>query len=232
MKNTLFRSLFKRKHKKLFALFGPPGTGKTTLARQVLSMDPTLGKVILSTTRLPKANEENGKDFVFLSPSEYTLRLDEKKLIGISQSANIFFGLDPLQLSKLIEENKTPLVDFDTSVSKNLMNFLGKKNIVRIFVKVPGVETVKERLLAQKEYSEEFVERFLEDWQNQNSMIERQKEFDFVIENVDLSKSSEDLMKIVNDNRNQVKSENKKTFSSTVKSMLKKAKDKVVKDPK
>ncbi|MCM8768296.1 MAG: AAA family ATPase, partial [Candidatus Omnitrophica bacterium] len=62
----------------IFVLSAPSGTGKTTIARRLAQEIPELTLSVSLTTRLPRAKEENGKDYQFVSRKKFE-RLIEKK---------------------------------------------------------------------------------------------------------------------------------------------------------
>ena len=57
--------------KKLIALSAPSGAGKTTLCSKLLKDFPELELSISSTTRQPRGQEQNGKEYFFISKEEF-----------------------------------------------------------------------------------------------------------------------------------------------------------------
>ena len=56
---------------RLFVISASSGTGKTTLARQLLKEDKNLVQSISYTTRVPRPNEHNGEDYYFVTQKEF-----------------------------------------------------------------------------------------------------------------------------------------------------------------
>ena len=52
---------------KVFVITGPSGVGKGTLIRELLQRVPDLELSVSATTRAPRAREENGSDYHFLT---------------------------------------------------------------------------------------------------------------------------------------------------------------------
>ena len=69
--------------KKVVIFSAPSGAGKTTLVRHLLEQGLPLEFSISACSRSPRANEQDGKDYHFLSPN----RLQRKN------SARCFFGV-------------------------------------------------------------------------------------------------------------------------------------------
>jgi len=55
----------------IFILSAPSGTGKTTLLRRVMEELPDLRFSVSYTTRLPRANEQEGEDYHFVTFSQF-----------------------------------------------------------------------------------------------------------------------------------------------------------------
>src|SRR5450432_4209247 len=59
----------------LLILAGPAGVGKSTLCDRLVASVPGFERVITATTRAPRPNEEDGRDYYFLSEAEFDGRL-------------------------------------------------------------------------------------------------------------------------------------------------------------
>ena len=55
----------------LLVLSSPSGAGKTTLSRRLLAADPNLRMSVSVTTRKPRRDEVEGRDYVFIDTAEY-----------------------------------------------------------------------------------------------------------------------------------------------------------------
>src|SRR5205814_1532346 len=55
----------------LLILSSPSGAGKTTLTRRLLARFPELRFSVSHTTRMPRANEQNGKDYHFVERAAF-----------------------------------------------------------------------------------------------------------------------------------------------------------------
>lgn len=66
---------------KVLVISGPSGVGKTTLMNYLVSVDPNIFVPISYTTRAPRPGEVNGKDYFFISKTEF------EKLIAANEFA-------------------------------------------------------------------------------------------------------------------------------------------------
>lgn len=55
-------------------IFGPGGSGKTTLVSNLIKQDPSLHQAVSATTRSPRPGEIDGRDYYFLTPAEFNKR--------------------------------------------------------------------------------------------------------------------------------------------------------------
>jgi len=71
----------------MFVLSSPSGTGKTTLAKKIAENNTNFSISISHTTRKPRPNEINGKDYYFVSTIEFEDLIKENNFF---EYANIF----------------------------------------------------------------------------------------------------------------------------------------------
>ena len=67
---------------KVFVITGPSGVGKGTLIRMLRDRVDELALSTSATTRAPRAGEEDGLDYHFLSREEFALDAIERALDG------------------------------------------------------------------------------------------------------------------------------------------------------
>ena len=63
------------------AISSPSGGGKTTIIREVRKLRPELGYSVSCTTRKPRPGEVNGKDYIFLTKSEFQDRVEKEDFL-------------------------------------------------------------------------------------------------------------------------------------------------------
>ena len=62
-------------NEKLIILSAPSGAGKTSIAKELLASDLGLEFSISACSRNKRVGEIDGKDYIFLSPDEFKLRI-------------------------------------------------------------------------------------------------------------------------------------------------------------
>ena len=129
----------------------PSGSGKTTLVRHLLTTNPKLGFSISACTRDKRGrNEENGKDYYFLTPEEFKDKIDKDEFVEWEEVyAGNFYGTLKSEIERIWDSGRHVIFDVDVKGGLHLKEYFGDKALA-IFVKVPSMEVLKERLTDRK----------------------------------------------------------------------------------
>ncbi|MCE2894162.1 MAG: guanylate kinase [Flammeovirgaceae bacterium] len=165
----------------------PSGSGKTTIVHHLLKTNPDLGFSISASTRDKRGRKEvDGKDYHFLSPEEFKLKIDANEFIEWEEVyAGNFYGTLKSEIDRIWADGKNVIFDVDVKGGINLKKYFGEKAL-SIFVKVPSLEILAERLRERGTESEESFSRRLFKAKFEMSF---QDKFDVVLLNEDLSTS-------------------------------------------
>ena len=177
----------------MFVLSSPSGTGKTTLAKKIAENNTNFSISISHTTRKPRPNEINGKDYYFVSTIEFE---DLIKKNNFYEYANIFdnrYGTLKKPVLKLLSSGKDVLFDIDWQGTKQLSE---NKNLslVTLFILPPNRKVLKERLLNRHEKQEEIVEKRMNKF---NEEVSHWNEYNYVVVNDDLNKCYNTILSII-----------------------------------
>jgi guanylate kinase len=148
----------------LLILAGPAGVGKSTLCDRLVSEVPGFERAITATTRPPRPNEVNGRDYHFLSEPEFDARLaandflewawvHRKYRYGTLKSA----VLDRLPHSSLVMNIDVQGVRSIRTAAQAIP--LLKERLVTIFVAPDSLDVLRERLQGRGAVTPEELER-------------------------------------------------------------------------
>jgi guanylate kinase len=94
------------KHHKLFLLVGPSGVGKNTIMDGVIKKNLKLGIVPSFTTRAPRKGEKNGREYFFITETEFRNLIKNKKLLEYEEvHPGILYGTPLHKISELLEKS-------------------------------------------------------------------------------------------------------------------------------
>jgi len=172
----------------------PSGSGKTTIVKYLLANNTDLGFSISASTRDKRGRtEQHGKDYYFLSPEEFRKKIESNEFIEWEEVyEGNFYGTLKSEIERLWAEGKNVIFDVDVKGGLNLKKYFGD-NALAIFVKVPSMEVLKERLKDRGTESEESLSRRLFKAQFEMGF---QDKFDVVLINEDLATSQAEAQRL------------------------------------
>jgi len=179
----------------------PSGSGKTTIVKHLLNTNPELGFSISASTRDKRGRtEENGKDYYFLTPAEFKKKIDSDEFIEWEEVyEGNFYGTLKSEIERIWREGKNVIFDVDVQGGFHLKKYFGDKALA-VFVKVPSLEVLKDRLHDRKTESEESLSRRLFKAQFEMSF---QDKFDVVLVNEELHRSLKEAQQLYDDFKNK-----------------------------
>ena len=177
----------------MFVLSSPSGTGKTTLTKKLAKHNTNFSISISYTTRKPRSNEINGKDYFFVSRSEFNDLVKENNFF---EYANIFdncYGTLKKPVLELLSRGKEVLFDIDWQGTKQL-NKTKNLSLVTFFILPPNLKILKERLLNRHKGQEKLVEKRMNKF---NEEVSHWNEYNYVVVNDDLDMCYEKILSII-----------------------------------
>lgn len=140
----------------------PSGSGKTTIVKHLLAHNADLGFSISASTRDRRGRtEEHGKDYYFLTPEEFKKKIDNQEFIEWEEVyAGNFYGTLKSEIERIWASGKNVIFDVDVQGGVNLKKYFGERALA-IFVKVPSLDILKQRLAGRGTESEESLSRRL-----------------------------------------------------------------------
>ena len=148
--------------KKMLLFCGTSGSGKTTIVHYMLAKDSQLGFSVSATTRKKRSNERDGKDYHFISVSDFKKKISENKFIEWEQVyENGYYGTLHHDVERILSGGKVPVFDLDVVGGLSIKKQFGEK-VLAIFVRPPDIETLKHRLTARATESADDLKRRLD----------------------------------------------------------------------
>ncbi|MCO5231245.1 MAG: guanylate kinase [Chitinophagales bacterium] len=175
---------------------GPSGGGKTTLSQYVLKSFDTIKRSVSATTRLPRKGEIQGYDYYFLSNEDFKKHISNEDFIEWEQVyENLFYGTLKSEVERIWSEDNIVLFVVDVIGSETLKKYFGD-NSIKIFVKTPSLDTLKERLERRGTDTEESIKKRLNKAEKE---LLFENSADIVIVNDDLQQAKTDALNIISE---------------------------------
>ncbi|MDO8552346.1 MAG: hypothetical protein Q7S01_02315 [bacterium] len=132
--------------KQVVVIAGPTGSGETTITNEIVKRFPgTASRLVTATTRKPRADERNGKDYYFITQDEF-LRYKQNGAILESTyipNRNTYYGTYASDLKEKIDSQKIVIVNPDIVGAKY---YKANFSAATIFIVPENIETIERRL--------------------------------------------------------------------------------------
>lgn len=137
-----------------FVISAPAGTGKTTLVKMLLEEFSCVMESVSYTTREPRPNEVEGRDYFFISRPVFEKKIQEGEFLEYAEVFGHLYGTSKQFVSHQQEKGKHVVLVIDTQGALQLM---GQIDAVFIFISPPSVEELRNRLYRRKSETEEAI---------------------------------------------------------------------------
>lgn len=132
--------------KKALIFSAPSGAGKSTVVNHLMETFPRLDFSITATTRPRRGNEENGKEYYFISREEFLDLIEKDAFVEWEEVyKDRYYGTLKLELERIWNGNKVAVFDVDVKGGINLKKKFGR-SALSVFIAPPTLEVLRERL--------------------------------------------------------------------------------------
>ena len=178
----------------LIILSSPSGAGKSTLSRRLMKWDNSLSFSISSTTRSIRSGETNGKDYYFISETEFAAQVASDQMLEHAQVFGYSYGSPKAPVADAINSGKDVLFDIDWQGAQQISNSTLQEHVLSIFILPPSINELKSRLEKRGQDSSEIISKRMEkSWDE----ISHWAGYDYVLINDDLNETETRLKSIV-----------------------------------
>ena len=182
-----------KKNGMMFVLSSPSGAGKTTLTKKLAKHNSQFIISISHTTRKPRPNEINGKDYYFVSKEEFNSLVKKNSFF---EYANIFdncYGSLKKPVLELLSQGKDVLFDIDWRGTQQLKK-IKDLSLVTFFILPPNIKALKERLLNRHQGQEKLIEKRMNKFSEE---VSHWNEYNYVFVNDDLNNCYEKILNAI-----------------------------------
>jgi guanylate kinase len=183
----------------LYIISAPSGAGKTSLVKALLQSEVDLSLSVSYTTRAPRPEEVDGRDYHFVSQEGFEERLKQGEFLESAQVYGNFYGTSKTWINEALRASRDILLEIDSQGARQVREVFPAS--VSIFVLPPSLQVLEARLRNRAQDSLEVISQRLASARDEISHV---GEYDYVILNDRLDRALEDLKCIVRAERLRV----------------------------
>ena len=178
----------------MIVISSPSGAGKTTLVKLLSKRNKNFEISISNTTRVPRKNEIEGKDYYFINEEKFNDLIKTKSFYEHARVFNNLYGTLKDPVIKYLSHGKDVLFDIDWNGSKQMQKIKLKNKLILIFILPPNIKTLRDRL-SNRDMK---VKLILKERMNQfKNDVLHWKEYDYIVINNDLEQCYKAIMSII-----------------------------------
>lgn len=179
---------------KCIILSAPSGAGKTTIVHRLLASDLGLEFSVSATSRAMRPNERNGRDYWFMSPEQFRLKIEEDAFVEWEEVyPGQFYGTLRQELDRIWHAGKHAIFDVDVVGGSDLKSVFGP-NALALFISPPSLEVLEQRLRSRGTESDESLRKRVAKSEREMDYIPH---FDHTIVNDDLERACAEATTLV-----------------------------------
>ena len=176
----------------LFVVSSPSGGGKGTIIRHVLDVVPNLSYSVSFTTRAPRSNEANGREYFFISRPVFEEMVAAGEFLEWACVHGNLYGTAKRQIADETTAGTDIVLEVDVQGAESVREL--PLDSVSVFILPPSFEVLRERLIARGTDSPEELEVRL---RNAPEELRQYSAFDYVIINDEVERAARQLASII-----------------------------------
>lgn len=179
----------------IIILSAPSGTGKSSIISRLMEMhDLNLGFSISATSRQPRGEEQNGREYYFITPEEFRARVERGEFVEWEEVyAGTCYGTLESEVERVTSTGRNLIMDIDVKGGINVKKRYGDR-AVSIFILPPGLEELERRLRGRGTDSEETIRKRLDKAEYELGFADR---YDYRVTNDDLESAVTEVAEII-----------------------------------
>lgn len=179
-------------HGKVIVITGPSGVGKGTLIGFLLDEVPDLEFSTSATTRPPRGDEVDGRDYYFLDTSEFQRRVDAGEFIEHASYGGNLYGTLRSEVERRLIAGKSVVLEIELEGARQIRAAM--PDAVLVFIAPPDEASLRQRLEGRGTDSPEAIESRLA---TAVTEMAARGEFAHEVVNDDLQTASIELIDVV-----------------------------------
>ena len=179
----------------VFIISGPSGVGKGTLVKLLMAEDDSLSLSVSCTTRDPRAGEEEGVAYFFITKEDFLKRVDEDGFLEWDEHFEHLYGTPRSFVMQQLQE-KSVILEIEVKGALQVKEALKGTNIdpVLIMIVPPDEKALLKRLAHRASETKEEVALRIE---RAKYELSQKDKYDYIVVNDDLDEAKKTLQNII-----------------------------------
>ena len=182
-------------------LSSPSGAGKTTLVK-LLSKSRDFYTSISHTTRKPRNNEEEGKDYYFVNNDQFQNLIKKNEFLEYANVFSHLYGTPKTPVIKNLENSKNVVFDIDWQGTEQIKKKNLEYKLLTFFVLPPSKKVLFNRLSNRDMKDKLIVDERMKEF---NKDVLHWKSYDYVVINDDLQRCFKEICELIDSFINESK---------------------------
>ena len=178
----------------IIVLSSPSGAGKTTLVKKI-AIEKNFKISISYTTRKPRTNELNGKDYFFVEEKEFKNLINNQEFLEHAKVFENYYGSSKSQVIEHLKKGDSVIFDIDWQGTEQIKKQKLNYKLITFFILPPSKKELFKRLKNRDMKDKNIVEKRMKQF---NEDINHWRNYDFVVINDDLDKCYRDIVNLIN----------------------------------
>ena len=180
----------------LIVVAAPSGAGKSSLVKALLELDSRLAVSVSHTTRAPRGQEQDGREYWFIDDSAFRAMAARGEFFEWAQVHGHLYGTSRLGLEQRLTRGEDVILEIDWQGALQIKQLF--PNAVLIFILPPSWSELQQRLKRRGEDGAEVIALRMA---NARLEVAQARHFDFVIINALFETALFDLKTVVHSQR-------------------------------
>lgn len=180
----------------LFCVAAPSGAGKSSLVKALLELDSHLAVSVSHTTRAPRGQEQDGREYWFVDESAFRAMVERGEFFEWAQVHGNLYGTSRRAIEARLHRGEDVVLEIDWQGALQIKQLF--PHAVLIFILPPSWDELRQRLMRRGEDKPEVIARRMA---NAREEVAQARHFDFVIINALFETALFDLKTVVHSQR-------------------------------
>ena len=180
----------------LFVVAAPSGAGKSSLVKALLELDSRLGVSVSHTTRAPRGQEQDGREYWFIAQAEFRAKVERGEFLEWAEVHGNCYGTSRAGLESRMTAGEDVILEIDWQGALQIKKLF--PYAVLIFILPPSWAELRQRLQRRGEDHPDVIDQRMA---NARHEVAQARHFDYIVVNALFETALFDLKTIVHAQR-------------------------------